>query len=139
MFQISAGLQYALRALINIASSQQVQNIAVISQQENISRKYLESIFTQLKKNRIVRSIRGPEGGYVLCKDASEITLYQIFDAIEGSPVLVKCLDGQENCPMSDACAVRHFWNDYQEYIRKYLDEMTLQDLINKYTKTGDI
>ena len=134
MFQISAGLQYGLRALIYLASSDKVENIASVSQRENIPRKFLENIFTQLKKNMIVRSIRGPEGGYVLARNAGDITLYEIFDAIEGSPTLVKCLEDNKPCHMSDACMVRNFWNDYQEYIRKYLDDMSLQDLLDKYS-----
>ena len=135
MFQISTRFRYGLRALAFLAGydPSDTVNLHHIAEKENISRKYLENIFKLLKKGKIVRSVRGREGGYALVKKADEITLYEIMTAIEGHVTLVDCVDNSAVCKRNTECGVRIFWKDYQEYIAVYLTEMTLQDFKDKY------
>ena len=135
MFQISTRFRYGLRALAFLAGYDisDTVNLHYIAEKENISRKYLENIFKLLKKGRIVRSVRGREGGYALVKKADEITLYEIMIAIEGHVNLLDCVDNSSVCERNIECGVRLFWKDYQEYIAEYLEEMTLLDFKNKY------
>lgn len=135
MFQISTRLRYGLRALVYIASKKDSKtvNLHEISKNEGISRKYLENIFKLMKKNRIIKSVRGREGGYSLVKSAEELTLYEIAHAIEGSLSLLVCLKNDAMCGKAADCGVRLFWGDYQDYIKKYLEKITLMDVIERY------
>ncbi len=135
MFQISTRFRYGLRALAFLAGYDRSDtvNLHFIAEKENISRKYLENIFKLLKKGKIVRSVRGREGGYALVKSADEVTLYEIMTAIEGHVTLVDCVENSSVCRKNNECGVRLFWKDYQDYIASYLADMTLQDFIDKY------
>ncbi len=137
MFEISTRLRYGLRALIYLASKGETEtiNLSEISEKESISRKYLENIFKMLKKDKIIKSERGREGGYVLVKPADQITLHQIAIALEGNVALLDCLNYEQMCDKTTECGVREFWNDYQEYIKKYLDNITLLEIMEKYSK----
>ena len=136
MFEISTRLKYGLKALIYIAAKgKKTVNLSEISEQESISRKYLENIFKMLKKDKIIKSERGREGGYTLVKPADRITLHQIAVALEGNVALLDCLNYEQLCNKKTECGVRKFWKDYQEYIKKYLDNITLSEMIEKYSK----
>ncbi len=141
MFQISTRFRYGLRALAFLAGCDPMHtvNLHLIAEKENISRKYLENIFKLLKKGRIVRSVRGREGGYALTRKASEITLYEIMNAIEGHVTLIDCIENTGICSRNNHCGVRDFWKDYQEYISEYLVEFTLQNFIDKYLKSESV
>jgi len=137
MFEISTRLRYGLRALIYIAAKGETEavNLSEISEQESISRKYLENIFKLLKKDKVIKSARGRQGGYTLAKPANQITLHHIAIALEGNVALLDCLNYEQMCDKKTECGVREFWNDYQEYIKKYLDNITLLEMIEKYSK----
>ena len=135
MFQISTRLRYGLRALIYIAAKSGCDsvNLHEVSEKELISRKYLENIFKLLKKGGIIKSVRGRDGGYTLAAKPEEITLYEIAAAIEGGISLIDCLGGKELCGKAAECGIRAFWGDYQDYIKKYLDNITLAEVMEKY------
>ena len=139
MFQISTRFRYGLRALVYITLKNESDriNLHEISINESISRKYLENIFKLLKKSKIIKSVRGREGGYALMKTPAEITLFEIASAIEGGVVLVNCVDNEGFCERTSECGVRNFWGDYQNYIKEYLSGITLADILEKYMKQG--
>ncbi|MDX9801500.1 MAG: Rrf2 family transcriptional regulator [Spirochaetia bacterium] len=137
MFQISTRLRYGLRALTYLSTNGGSGTVSLheISKNEGISRKYLENIFKLLKKSKITRSVRGREGGYALIKKPEEIGLYEIATALEGKVSLLECIDEKGLCENSSECGVRDFWSDYQDYVKKYMLNLSLADIIEKYYK----
>ncbi|MCP5514549.1 MAG: Rrf2 family transcriptional regulator [Spirochaetales bacterium] len=135
MFQISTRLRYGLRALTYLSTNEGSGTVSLheIAEKEGISRKYLENIFKLLKKNKITRSVRGREGGYALIKKPEDIGLYEIAAALEGPVSLLDCIDAESLCENSSECGVRSFWADYQEYVKKYMLNITLAQVIDRY------
>jgi len=106
--------------------------IKTIAERENISNKYLEQLIAMLKTAGLVRSIRGPRGGYVLGKSPSEITLKEVFTTLEGPTVPAECLEHPEFCPRCMDCVTRELWADLQEAVNGVLESQTLADLVEK-------
>ncbi len=136
MFNIPTRTRYGIRALIQIAlsSGEKPVSLLKISEEQDVSRKYLENIFKLLKKAGIVTSSRGPEGGYNLIKSASELTLYEIFDAIDGPVQTVNCHDDSGDCIRAEKCITTELWKDLLEHIVTYLKSKTLDHLIQEYS-----
>lgn len=102
-----------------------------ISERQNISVKYLEQIISVLNKAGYVRSIRGPQGGYQIAKQASDYTVGMILRLTEGSLAPVACLDYEENdCPRQDTCATLELWKRLDQAIQGVVDTVTLADLV---------
>ncbi len=135
MFSVSTRVRYGLRALTIIASVNNDSPVTLnfISEKTNISRKYLENIFTILRKGKIVRSIRGPEGGYQLIGNADDYTIFDIVKVIEGSVAAIDCIDDPVVCENTVKCGSRMFWSDLQEQIENFLKSKTLQNVLDEY------
>ncbi|MBI5248685.1 MAG: RrF2 family transcriptional regulator [Desulfomonile tiedjei] len=136
MLVTTAG-RYALRALIDLAvyGNGRPTRIKDISRRQRISSRYLEQIFSKLFKAGLIRGRRGPFGGYVLAKDASQISVADIISAAEGplQPVPVACLseNGSHNdsCDLFEGCLSRHVWKETQRILLDYLNSVTIADL----------
>jgi Rrf2 family cysteine metabolism transcriptional repressor len=137
MIPISSRARYGLRALIVLARTDGRQPLSLnqIAAEENLSIKYLENIFSLLKRHRIVSSLRGSEGGYKLAKKPESIRLWDIMNALEGPMDSVDCKSNV--CENHDACLSRRFWTEFEDHIRQFLDTKTLNDIVS--TKKGDI
>lgn len=130
---ISTKGRYALRILYDLAKMDKDEFASVkdISDVQQISLKYLESITAALYKAGFVESRRGRSGGYRLSKSPTEITLYDIFEVMEGSVSVVSCLDHEGIlCGRSEHCAGYPLWGKLQEIIDDYLTKVTLDDLV---------
>ncbi len=101
-----------------------------IAKQQDISRNYLDALFSSLRTARLVRSVRGASGGYLLSKDPAEIKILDIVTALEGKPVFVDCLDNDGICDRSEICPTRDLWIKARAGLEKILSETTLQDLV---------
>lgn len=88
--KLSTKSRYALRCMIDIASSDTVISINKISTKQHISERYLELIFAKLKKGKLIISIRGNQGGYCLAKSPEDITVYDIIRIMETTNSIVK-------------------------------------------------
>ena len=132
MFKISTRIRYGLRALMELAEKKESDPLSLekIAKNQNISLKYLESIFKLLKNNNIIKSIRGPGGGYQLYNSAESINLYMIFSAIEGKVLLSDCIEKKDVCDKTDACKARGLWKDFNKHIIEFLEKRTLKDII---------
>jgi Rrf2 family protein len=106
--------------------------IKTISEREDISNKYLEQLIAMLKASGLVRSIRGPRGGYTLAKPPSEIQLKEVFLTLEGPMVPAECLEHPEYCPRCTDCATREIWQELQNAILGVLESVTLADLVER-------
>ncbi len=133
---ISTKGRYALRVMINIAlySGGEYISLKDIAKREEISLKYLEQVIALLNKASLVQSLRGNSGGYRLSKNPKDITAGDILRAAEGSLSCVSCLSGCNNdCLHKEACSTISFWEGLNSVIDKYVDGITLEDLVNDY------
>lgn len=132
MFTVSTQIRYALRALARIAgrNNRAVVTLGTVSKSEGISRKYLENIFKQLKKAGIVRSERGPFGGYSLARSPSEITLHDLVVAIDGPVTAVSCLKDEDSCDRNEVCTTKPVWREFQDTIVRFLSSKTLDSVL---------
>jgi Rrf2 family protein len=101
-----------------------------ISEEEDLSIRYLEQIIIPLKIHKLVKSVRGAGGGYTLARDPSKITVCEIIEVLEGSCSLVDCVDDGEFCDRVTECATHEIWKEASELLKNYFESKTLQDLV---------
>jgi Rrf2 family protein len=131
--KISTKGRYALRTMVDLARHTQTAEwipLRDISQRQDISMKYLEQIVQHLGSAGLVRSLRGPSGGYQLTRAAEKYTAGEILRTIEGSLAPVACLEHSPNqCPRYPICPTIKFYEGLRDVIDEYVDSVTLQDL----------
>jgi Rrf2 family iron-sulfur cluster assembly transcriptional regulator len=130
--------RYAVRAMANLASSGQgaTKSIRAICAEEGISPEFLEQIFYKLKKAGIIGSTRGPSGGFVLARQPAEISIKDIFLAVEEGLDLTPCTScegevPEEICAKADTCQVYNVWRETSEHITGYFAGYSLQRIID--------
>ena len=127
--------RYAVMALADLASFKENRPISLrdISLIQSISLLYLEQIFLKLKKNNIVKSIRGKKGGYILSKSAKDINLSDILFAVEEKVKTIACEKHSKNgCNGKSAkCITHNLWDELEVYINNFFQRKTLGDLMN--------
>lgn len=123
---------YGMRALVNMTAAYEAQkpvSLKDISRVEEISCVYLEQIFNRLKKCGVVKSVRGPKGGYMLAKDPSEVSALEVVAAVEDSYSGNKCLCGKPACERAQRCASKQVWDEVAKDTRKALERFSLRQL----------
>lgn len=125
--------RYAVTAMLDVALNSQKGpvNLGDISRRQGISLSYLEQLFARLRKQGLVKSIRGPGGGYCLDTSTSELTVLAIIDAVNESVDATQCKQ-KGNCKEGEICLTHHLWMDLSEQIRDFLNQVSLEDLIKK-------
>jgi Rrf2 family protein len=109
-----------------------------IAQRQNISKKYLEQIVTILNRSDILRTNRGHQGGYMLVQAPDKYTVGQVLRLTEGSLCPVACLDDQPNrCARRGMCKTLPVWQGLDKVISGYLDNITLQDILDAHSAQG--
>lgn len=144
MIRLSTKGRYGARLMLNLAHHYNNGNEAVIlknvSDEEEISIRYLEQIVIPLKISRLVKSIRGAGGGYTLARHPSKIKLSEILDALEGTCCLVECVEDSDFCNRTSICPTHEIWKESSKMLKDYFVNVTLQNLIEisnkKNTKT---
>lgn len=141
--RLSTKSRYGLRALFDIAynSGMSPTQIQDISRRQEISPRYLEQIFQSLKKNGILKSKRGPQGGYYLSRSPELITVQEIIQSTEGDVMLVECASTKrkkkESCTFSGHCVTQIVWNEASALLNDYLGNLTLKDLCDRGQSLG--
>jgi len=142
--KISTRMRYGARAMVELARSGQGKPLAIqwIASRQQISPSYLEQLLAKLRKAGLVKSYKGPVGGYMLARSPEEITLLDVFIALEGKIGLVHCMMPQNpQCERIDYCVMRLFWNRFQQTIEQFLKSITVSELLEKenelFSKTG--
>ncbi len=107
-------------------------SLADISKRQEISLSYLEQLFAKLRQNALVRSVRGPGGGYRLNRDASEVFVAEIIDAVNESIDATNC-GGQGDCQQGDVCLTHYLWSDLSAQIHKFLSGISLGSLVDRH------
>lgn len=125
--------RYAVTAVLDVALHAKSGPITLvdISERQEISLSYLEQLFSRLRRNGIVNSIRGPGGGYILGKDIDEITISDIIVAINESVDATRC-SGMADCQGGVQCLTHSLWVDLSDRIYSFLNDITLADLVEK-------
>ncbi|MBN2246278.1 MAG: Rrf2 family transcriptional regulator [Candidatus Aminicenantes bacterium] len=134
MIRLSTKGRYGTRLMLNLAFHYNNGSDSVIlksvSDDENISIRYLEQIIIPLKINKLVKSIRGAGGGYTLARKPSLIKLSDILHSLEGSCCLVECVEDEDYCDLVNICAARDVWKKASDMLKEYFDSLTLEDLM---------
>lgn len=125
--------RYAVTAMLDLAlhGSGGPVSLADISGRQNISLSYLEQLFAKLRRNELVRSVRGPGGGYLLSRGQAEIFVAQIIDAVNETVDATGCR-GQGDCQQGEVCLTHHLWEDLSQQIHGFLSDISLANLVTR-------
>ena len=125
--------RYAVTAMLDLAFHSQIKPVTLtdIAARQTISLSYLEQLFARLRRAGMVKGVRGPGGGYKLCKNTSDINVADIIAAVDETIDSTKC-GGEENCQKEQACLTHDLWMGLSEQIRNYLKGITLAELLEK-------
>ena len=132
--------RYAVMALVDLARFDSIDPVSLrdISLRQGISLDYLEQIFSKLKKNEIVKSIRGTQGGYVLNKNPNDIKLTNIFHAVDEKVKTVQCKkESKKGCNgKATKCITHNLWDELEIHINTFFENKSLKDLLNNNKET---
>jgi len=142
--KISTKGEYAVRAMLDLTGQSHNYPVPLsnISIRQGISLHYLEQLFVKLRRARLVNSIRGPGGGYVLAKKSSEITIGDILRAVHEDLSIYECADlnGNKNkiqCDKLENCITSILWQRLAKHISEVLDSITLDNLCKENKGEG--
>jgi len=141
--RLSSKGRYGVRAMLDVAVHEGMGPVSVksISQREGISLNYLEQIFNQLRRAELVKSVRGPGGGFLLSLRAREIKIMDIMKALKEAVTPVYCLDNKEktHCKYITDCSPRLLWRELGNKIKEVLEKTSLEDLLEKSRKMSNL
>jgi Rrf2 family protein len=143
--RLSTKSRYGLRALFDIAynSGTLPSQIQDISRRQEISPRYLEQIFQSFKKAGILKSKRGPTGGYYLARGPEAITVKEIIRAAEGDIALVDCVSDKapkkkkRDCSFEGNCVTQNIWQEASDRLNDYFASLTLKNLCERGQAMG--
>jgi Rrf2 family iron-sulfur cluster assembly transcriptional regulator len=132
--QLTTKGRYAVTAMLDLATNKSGKptTLEIISERQNISLSYLEQLFSKLRKASLVKSVRGPGGGYLLDAAAENINLTQIIEAVDENIDLRRC-KGMSDCNNGRECMSHKLWCEVSDQIRSFLESKTLQEVIDEY------
>lgn len=141
--RLSTKSRYGLRAIFDMAyhAGTLPAQIKDISRRQNISPRYLEQIFQDLKKAGLLKSRRGPQGGYCLARRPDEITVKDVVLATEGEVALVDCVKRakrvKKGCEFDNQCVTQQVWAEATRKLNEYLAAVTIKDLCDRGMELG--
>ena len=128
--------RYAVMAMADLAANQELKPVSLneISARQNISLSYLEQLFSKLKNEKLVRSVRGPSGGYVLDRNAKDIKISNIIYAVDEQVKTLNCKkDSKRGCNGRTAkCITHNLWDDLEKHINNFFEKISLNDLVKQ-------
>ena len=135
--KLSTKGRYGLKAMFQLSLNENNGPLPLrnIASKQNISEQYLEQLFSSLKRSGLVKSVRGAQGGYLLSKEAKDITVGDILIALEGPVSLSDCLLDDYFCENSSKCITKVVWERIKKGIEEVTNSITLQDMIDDYNK----
>ncbi len=131
LVHFSEAASLALHAMVLIAKTTNHINVNSIAQEMGASKNHLAKVLQQLVKHNFLKSVRGPSGGFVLSKPADQITILEIYEAIEGKIDLPECPLDRKICPF-DKCLVDGLVRDVTAQFKKYFQEQSLEDFVTR-------
>lgn len=132
--KLSTKGKYGVKAMVELAVNYGENPISIktISKKQGISEYYLEQLFSSLRKAKLIKSIRGAQGGYILTRPPKEITIAEVMDVLEGPIEIADCIDGAV-CNNIDCCATQYLWRKIKDSIDNVLLSTTLEDIVEDY------
>jgi len=130
--------RFAVTAMIDLASRQESGPVTLnaISERQHISLSYLEQLFGRLRRCNLVKSVRGPGGGYRLAREMDEITVMDIVHAVDEPLDATRC-GGRANCNNAAQCMTHDLWSSLNRRMFDYLDSVTLGSLVGRPIYVG--
>lgn len=128
--------RYAVTAMLDLAIHETGGPVCLadIARRQEISLSYLEQLFSRLRRRSLVKSMRGPGGGYRLNRARDQIAVAEIVEAVNESFEVTAC-QGRGDCHDGEICLTHHLWNDLSEQIFNFLSGISLEDLMRR----GDV
>ena len=138
--RLSTKGRYGLRLMTTLASCYQEGPVSAdtLATSQDISAKYIHVLMTGLRSSGLVRTIRGPHGGYACARHPKTITALDILTVLEGEITFADCTTDDDQCSRRQQCATHHLWMDVTEKIRDILSQTTLADLVAKQQELSD-
>ena len=133
--KLSTRGRYGIHAMYDLAEhyGDGPQSIKCIAERQGIPEAYLEQLIALLRREKLVISNRGAQGGYRLSREPAEMTVGDVLRALEGGLNLVDCLLEEDSCGKTCACPSRVVWMKIRDGLNSIVDGITLQDMINEY------
>ena len=134
--------RYAVMAMADLALFQNGTPVSLndISLRQNISLSYLEQLFAKLKNGKLVKSVRGPSGGYILEKNPKEIKLSNIIFAVDEKVKTLNCKkDSKKGCNGKNSkCITHNLWDDLEQHINTFFENKSLSDLLKQNNRSAN-
>ncbi len=131
--RLSSRGHYGLKAMLDLAQNFGEKPIPLkrVAERQNVSEHYLEQLIAMLKKAALVKSVRGAQGGYLLAREPSQVTVGDVFRAMEGPVAPLYCVSEEDpgDWDESDYCITRSVWARVRDGIVAVIDSITLEDL----------
>jgi Rrf2 family cysteine metabolism transcriptional repressor len=133
--RLSSRVRYGCRALVDLAVHHDEGPVAldVLAQETSIPEKYLAKIIQDLRRSGLIRSVRGAHGGYLLSGPPAEVTVLDVWEALEGPLCPVDCLENPQGCDLLDECVTRDVWSQVRDAVSRVLKSVTLEALAEKH------
>ena len=128
--------RYAVMAMADLAANQNLRPVSLndISLRQNISLSYLEQLFSKLKNEKLVKSVRGSSGGYILEKNPKDIKISNIIFAVDEQVKTLNCKrESKKGCNgRTVKCITHNLWDDLEKHINDFFDKVSLNDLVKQ-------
>jgi Rrf2 family iron-sulfur cluster assembly transcriptional regulator len=138
MLRLSTKGQYGVRAMFELAKNYEKGPLTIkeIAKRQGVSVAYLEQLLNKLRKSKLIKSQKGPGGGYVITKKPEEISVGMILNSLEGPIAIAQCLNpSAKGCNRVEGCVARLLWKSLGEKIEEFLETINLDDLIKEEAK----
>lgn len=134
--KLSTKGRYGVKAMVDLAINYGEQPISIksISERQSISEYYLEQLFSSLRHAKLIKSVRGAQGGYILNRAPEEITIYDVINVLEGPIEISDCIEDGA-CNKVDCCATRLLWKKIKNSIDSVTTSITLKDIVDDYNE----
>lgn len=135
--------RYAVMAMVDLAKNCQGQPVALadIADRQGISLSYLEQLFAKLRLAELVNSVRGPGGGYLLARDAADMPISDVIDAVDEALRATRCAPGSpRGCTGGrERCLTHDLWDELSDHIYLFLSSVTLYDVVEGRVRKSDL
>jgi Rrf2 family protein len=137
--KLSTRGRYGIRAMLDLALNADGSPVPIkaIAERQEIPEAYLEQLIAVLKREGLVNSTRGAQGGYALARPAGQISVGEVLRTLEGGLDLVDCLTEEDACGKSCACPSRIVYQKLRDGLNQVADSISIQDMIEDYTRVS--
>lgn len=134
MLKLSTRGQYGVRAMFEIARGYPDKPVTIkqIAERQDVSAAYLEQILNKLRRGGLIKSVKGPGGGYLLASKPGKTSIAVILKELEGPVAITSCLDPEEGCARVEGCVTHLLWRSLGAKIEAFLETITLKDLLEQ-------